>query len=71
MTSEHEPSSPESQSSQQSDDDGFQRAKNLDPGTPMPDEEIQVNLKKFAIVLGGILLFAVVGAMFTQLVGGK
>jgi hypothetical protein len=71
MTSEHEPSSPESQSSKQSGDDGFQRAQNLDPGTPVPGEEIQINLKKFAIVLGGILLFAVAGAMFTQLVGGK
>ena len=71
MTSEHEPSSPESQPSKQSDGDGFQRAKNLDHHTPEPGEEIQINLKKFVIVLGGILFFAVVGAMFTQLVGGK
>ena len=71
MPSEHEPSKPESQSPDVPEDEGFQRAKRIDPGTPEPGEEIQINLKKFALVLGGILMFAVVGAMFTQFVGGK
>ncbi len=71
MSSEHEPSSPESQSPKKPDDDGFRRAKFLDPGTPKPGEEIQLNLKKFALVLGGILVFAVIATAFTQFVGGK
>jgi hypothetical protein len=71
MSSEQEPSSPESQSPQNSEDDGFQRARKIDPGTPVPGEEIQLNIKKFAIVLGGILIFAVIATAFTQFLGGK
>ncbi|MEE8046259.1 MAG: hypothetical protein V3T49_05410, partial [Dehalococcoidia bacterium] len=71
MSSEHEPSNPESRSSENQDDDGFQRAKRFDPGTPKPGEEIQLDLKKFALVLGGILIFAVIATAFTQFVGGK
>ena len=70
MSSEHESPKPESQSPENQDDEGFQRAKRLDPGTPQPGEEIQLNLKKFALVLGGILIFAVLAAMFKQFVSG-
>jgi hypothetical protein len=70
MSSEHESSKPESQSPVNQDDEGFEHAKKLDPGTPQPGEEIQLNLKKFALVLGAILLFAVLAAAVTQFVGG-
>ncbi|HIF73168.1 MAG TPA: hypothetical protein EYQ61_11520 [Dehalococcoidia bacterium] len=71
MSSEHDSSKPESQSSDKPEDDGFQRAKRLDPGTPEPGEEIQLNMKKFALVLGAILIFAVIAAMFKQFVSGS
>jgi hypothetical protein len=70
MSSEHESSKPESQSPVNQDDEGFEYAKKLDLGTPQPGEEIQLNLKKFALVLGAILLFAVLAAAVTQFVGG-
>ena len=52
------------------EDEGFQRAKRLDPGTPEPGEEIQINLKKFSLYLGAILIFAVIATMFKQFISG-
>ena len=65
MPSENEPVSSGSQSPEDPDD-GFQRAKKLDPGTPEPAEEIQLNLKKFALVLGVILIFALIAGAITE-----
>jgi hypothetical protein len=65
MPSENEPASSESQSPTKPDD-GFQLAKKLDPGTPEPAEEIQLNLKKFALVLGVILIFALIAGAITE-----
>ena len=65
MPSDNEPVSSESQSPEKPDD-GVQRAKKLDPGTPEPGEEIQLNLKKFSIVLGVILIFAMIVGAITE-----
>jgi hypothetical protein len=65
MPSKNEPASPEPQSSEKPDD-GFQCAKKLDPGTPEPAEEIQLNLKKFSLVLGVILIFALIAGAITE-----
>ena len=70
MPSENEPSSSGAEQPVNTDEDRFQRASNFDPGTPKPGEEIELNLKKFALVLGAILLFAVLAAMVTQFAGG-
>jgi hypothetical protein len=68
MSAEQNSSKSKLQESADPDDEGFQYAKKLDPGTPQPGEEIQLNLKKFAVVLGAILIFAVLAAMFKQFV---
>ena len=65
MPSENEPVSSESQPSAKPDD-GVQHAKKLDPGLPEPGEEIQLNLKKFALVLGVILIFAMIAGAITE-----
>jgi len=70
MPSENEPSSSGTQPPANPDEDRIQRASNLDPGTPKPGEEIELNLKKFALVLGAILLFALLAAIVTQFAGG-
>ena len=65
MPSENEPVNSESEPSVKPDD-GVQRAKKLDPGTPEPGEEIQLNLKKFSLVLGVILIFAMIAGAITE-----
>jgi hypothetical protein len=70
MPSENEPSSSDAEQPVITDEDRFERASRIDPGTPKPDEEIQLNLKKFALVLGAILLFALIAGMISQFTGG-
>jgi hypothetical protein len=65
MPSENEPVSSESQPPVKPDD-GAQRAKKLDPGTLEPGEGIQINLKKFSLVLGVILIFALIAGAITE-----
>jgi hypothetical protein len=77
MSAEQDPSKSQLQAKSQTqespdvpEDEGFQRAKRLDPGTPEPGEEIQINLKKFSLYLGAILIFAVIATMFKQFISG-
>ena len=71
MPAEQDTPKSDPQESTDPEEDGFQRAKRLDPGTPESGEEIQLNLKKFSLYLGAILLFAVIAAAFKQFVAGN
>jgi hypothetical protein len=66
MPIDKDPSDAQSQEPKTAEEERYERAREIDPGLPKPGEEIQINLKKFALVLGAILIFSAVFAVFNQ-----
>ncbi len=52
-----------------SDDEQSDLRDQIPNGTPEPGEEIHLNLKKFSLVLGAILLFTLIAGLIGQFGG--
>ncbi|MBN4064734.1 hypothetical protein JYU04_03255 [Dehalococcoides mccartyi] len=63
------PSDSEKEQSQKPVDAEEQRFRTYMDEIPKPGEEIQLNLKKFALVLGVILVFALIAGAITNFGG--